>query len=184
VPKFAETFRNMEIELPDYTKFVIAVSDFVTAFGPALALLSVFAALAARRWARTPAGARRVDEWKLALPLFGNLVRISALASFLRTLATMLRGGIPLLEGLRVTERAVGNVVVGESIRRVAEDVERGESFSRALARAGAFPDLLPRMARIGEESGNRRMSSRRPSSTTRSTRSPPRSPRRSSPCS
>ncbi len=154
VPKFAETFRSMEIELPDYTKFVIALSDFAVTFGPALLLLALLAVAAARRWARTPAGGRTLDGWKLALPLFGNLARISALASFLRTLATMLRGGIPLLEGLRVAERAVGNSVVGASIRRVADDVERGESFSRALGRAGAFPDLLPRMTRIGEESG------------------------------
>lgn len=154
VPKFAETFKSMEIELPDYTKFVIALSDFAVSFGPALVLLAVLALVAARRWARTPAGARRLDEVKLALPVFGNLLRVSALAAFLRTLATMLRGGIPLLEALRVTERAVGNAVVGESIRGVAEEVERGESFSRALKRAGDFPALLPRMARIGEESG------------------------------
>lgn len=154
VPKFAQAFANMEIELPDYTKAVIALSDFAGYAWLPLLLLAALAAAAARRYSRTREGRLRIDGMKLSVPLFGRVVKFSVLANFLRTLSTMLRGGIPLLEALRVTERAVGNEVYAGMLSGVADDIERGESFSSSLARAGAFPDLLPKMAKIGEESG------------------------------
>lgn len=154
VPKFAEAFANMEIELPEYTKAVIGLSEMAGHYGLPLFLLALLALAALRRYARTREGRYRLDELRLSLPLFGRVIRFSILANFLRTLSTMLRGGIPLLEALRVTAHAVGNEVFAGRLGAVADAIERGESFSGALARHGGFPDLLPRMARIGEESG------------------------------
>ncbi len=154
VPKFTEAFANMNIELPAYTKFVISMSDFLTVYGPFLILLGGAIYYLFSEYLKTKKGRRNFDSFKLKIPVLGTIIGYSALSNFLLTLSTMIKGGIPVLESLVITEKAMGNVVYSEKIHQVIESVEKGESFNKSLRISGLFPDILMKMVKIGEESG------------------------------
>jgi type IV pilus assembly protein PilC len=154
IPKFTLAFENMDIELPAYTKFVIGLSDFFTTYGFFIIIFLIMGGYTLSSYFETPKGKRQLDTIKLALPVLGTIIGFSTLSNFLRTLATMLKGGIPLVEALVITEKSVGNTIYAEKISLVIQDVEKGDSFHECLKKSGMFPPLLVKMVKIGEESG------------------------------
>jgi general secretion pathway protein F len=95
-----------------------------------------------------------LDRAILDSPFFGDLVRQTETARLSRTLSALIRNGVPLTEALRIAAGVLANRALGTTVEVILRGVEQGRSLSSELQRSGAFPDLLPRLARIGEETG------------------------------
>jgi type IV pilus assembly protein PilC len=103
---------------------------------------------------KTPVGRFFWDSRRIRLPLFGPIAHKICLARFTRTLASLIRSGVPILEVLQIVSQTVGNVVMERAVKTAALDIERGESISAALARHPVFPAMIVRMVTAGEQTG------------------------------
>jgi type IV pilus assembly protein PilC len=156
VPKFEAIFHDMlgDKPLPTITLFVINVSKFVqnhwlVLFG------GLIAAVAGYKFAnRTPAGKSVSDRFKLHVPLFGDLIRKTAISRFSRTLGTLVTSGVPILQALNITRDTAGNMVIARAINQVHDSVKEGESIVQPLEASGVFPPMVISMVDVGEETG------------------------------
>ncbi len=156
VPKFEAIFHDMlgDKPLPTITLFVIGVSKFVQNHYLALIGL-IIAAFAAYRFAkRTKGGRLAIDRFKLRVPLFGDLVRKTAISRFSRTLGTLVTSGVPILQALNITRETAGNTVIARAISQVHDSVKEGESIVQPLEASKAFPPMVISMIDVGEETG------------------------------
>jgi len=156
VPKFEAIFHDMlgGKPLPIITTFVITVSRFVQ--GHWLVILAlIFAAVAGYKFAnRTPRGKSTIDGAKLRFPLFGDIIRKTAVSRFTRTLGTLVTSGVPILQALNITRETAGNMVIARAIGQVHESVKEGESIVQPLEASAAFPPMVVSMIDVGEETG------------------------------
>jgi type IV pilus assembly protein PilC len=111
-------------------------------------------AFAYKRWRATPAGRYRLDQLKLKVKVFGPLFHKSALSRFARTLATMIRSGVPILQALEIVAETVNNGVIARAIADVEDSVREGESLATPLAKHPTFPAMVVQMMAVGEETG------------------------------
>jgi type IV pilus assembly protein PilC len=156
VPKFEAIFHDMlgDRPLPGITIFVIGVSRFVQSHWLIL-LGAVIAFVAAYRFAaRTKSGRSTIDRLKLRVPLFGSLIRKTAVSRFSRTLGTLVTSGVPILQALNITRETAGNSVIAGAILQVHDSVKEGESIVQPLEASGAFPPMVVSMIDVGEETG------------------------------
>ena len=156
VPKFEAIFHDMlgDKPLPIITLFVIGVSSFVKNHGLIL-LGSIIAAVAAYKLiARTRPGRSIIDRFTLHVPLFGDVIRKTAISRFSRTLGTLVTSGVPILQALNITRETAGNMVIASAISRVHESVKEGESIVQPLEASGVFPPMVISMIDVGEETG------------------------------
>ena len=156
VPKFEAVFHDMlgDKPLPAVTLFVIAVSKFVQNHWLLLigVIVAVFAGL---RFANSTSGGRFIiDRFKLRVPLFGDLIRKTAISRFSRTLGTLVTSGVPILQALNITKETAGNMVIASAISQVHDSVKEGESIVQPLEASGAFPPMVISMIDVGEETG------------------------------
>jgi type IV pilus assembly protein PilC len=156
VPKFEGIFHDMlgDKPLPGITRFVIGVSKFVQ--GHWLILLGgIIALVAAYNFAnRTSGGRSFLDRFKLRVPLFGDVIRKTAISRFSRTLGTLVTSGVPILQALNITRATAGNTVISRAIAQVHDSVKEGESIVQPLEASGAFPPMVISMIDVGEETG------------------------------
>lgn len=154
IPKVTHIFEEVQQSLPPPTIVLIAISNFLKNFWWLLgvAILGLF--LVIRAWLRTEPGRLIYDRIKLKMPLFGGLSQKTAVARFARTLATLLIGGIPLLDSLNIVKNIVGNKVLSKAIDSTAGRIRQGESMADPLRRSGVFPPIVVRMIAAGEKSG------------------------------
>jgi general secretion pathway protein F len=154
VPSVAKIFESMKATLPFSTRLLIWMSDvirnfwfviFPTIFGGAYALFW---------WTQSASGKPVWDRLALKLPLFGNVARLLAMARFARTLATLLKSGVPLLNALDIVQAIMTNSVLAKVIDQARDSIREGESISAPLKRSGEFPPLVYHMIAIGERSG------------------------------
>jgi type IV pilus assembly protein PilC len=156
VPKFQGIFHDMlgDKPLPVITQFVIGVSTAVKNQG-LLILAGVIVLLAAYKLiARTRGGRSMIDRIKLGLPLFGDVLRKTAISRFSRTLGTLVTSGVPILQALNITRETAGNTVIANAISQVHESVKEGESIVQPLDASGVFPPMVISMIDVGEETG------------------------------
>ena len=156
VPKFEAIFHDMlgDKPLPAVTTFVIAVSKFVQNHWLVIVGL-LLAAVAGYRFAnRTARGRSTIDRGKLHVPLFGDVIRKTAISRFARTLGTLVTSGVPILQALSITRETAGNMVIARAISQVHERVKEGESIVQPLEASGAFPPMVVSMIDVGEETG------------------------------
>jgi type IV pilus assembly protein PilC len=155
IPKFAELYRDLSVELPLPTRILIAVATTLQAqvviILPALAVC----AIGFWFWTGTAGGRKWFDKLKLKLPILGNLWTMFSMAQLCRTLAMLLQGGTPLLSALEVTRDASGNSVISSSIAYAIGQVREGKSLSDSLEKTGHFPTLSIEMMRVGEQTGS-----------------------------
>src|SRR5437762_5043366 len=156
VPKFEAIFHDMlgDRPLPMITTFVITVSRFVQGHWLVI-LAAIFAAIAGYKFAnRTAKGKATLDRVKLRFPLFGDIIRKTAISRFSRTLGTLVTSGVPILQALNITRETAGNMVIARAIGQVHERVKEGESIVQPLEASGAFPPMVVSMIDVGEETG------------------------------
>lgn len=154
VPVFGEVFSSFNATLPTPTLYLIKISDLVKHY---LLLLVLAAGGAGYGWfyfIKTPAGRFFWDSRRIRLPIFGVIAHKICLARFTRTLASLIRSGVPILEVLQIVAQTVGNMVMENAIKTAASDIERGESIANALARHPVFPIMIIRMVTAGEQTG------------------------------
>ncbi|HKP93363.1 MAG TPA: type II secretion system F family protein [Chthoniobacterales bacterium] len=156
VPRFETIFHDMlgDKPLPGITVFVIGISGFVQHNWAVL--LGVIGALIIgyKMMSRTRAGRAVLDRVKLRAPLFGDLIRKTAISRFSRTLGTLVTSGVPILQALTITRETAGNVVIANAISQVHDSVKEGESIVQPLEASGAFPPMVISMIDVGEETG------------------------------
>ena len=156
VPKFEAIFHDMlgDKPLPGITLFVIGVSKLVQNHW--LVLIGVFIAVfAGYKFAnRTTGGRSAIDRFKLHIPLFGDLLRKTAISRFSRTLGTLVTSGVPILQALNITRETTGNMVIARAISQVHDSVKEGESIVQPLEASGVFPPMVVSMVDVGEETG------------------------------
>jgi len=157
LPTFLGIFQGMNIELPTSTKVLIAVSNFFQSptnlVLMALGLVVLF--IVFLRFRATEHGRETLDRWKMSFPIIGRVVQLNLYAQFARTLATLLRNGVPVLNALTITEQVVPNVILKKSIALTREAVTDGKTLAQPLAASGVFPQLMIDLIRIGEETGD-----------------------------
>jgi type II secretory pathway component PulF len=155
LPKFLAIFQSINMELPWATQMLVSSSRFVTKFWWLLILMGVCVGVVVNRFRATPAGRRKIDEWKLKMPVFGKLNRLNLFGQFSRTLGTLLTNGVSVLNALKITEDVMPNVILKEAIVKTREAVTDGKTLADPLARSKVFPQLMIDLIRIGEETGD-----------------------------
>jgi type IV pilus assembly protein PilC len=156
VPKFEQIFHDMlgDKPLPTITIFIITVSRLVQSQWLVL-IAALIALIAGYRFAnRTAGGKAFFDRIKLQLPLFGDVIRKTAISRFSRTLGTLVTSGVPILQALNITRETAGNAVIAGAINQVHDRVKEGESIVQPLEASGAFPPMVISMIDVGEETG------------------------------
>lgn len=141
--------------LPLVTRILLAVSDFTIHFWWIVLIVLVILVVVGSRWIRTPGGRQVFDELKMKMPPFGQLFMKMYMARFARTGTTLVASGVPLLQMLDITSRAVNNVHVEASIKRAIDKVRGGKALSESLSNDPNFLPLVPNMIKIGEQSGS-----------------------------
>jgi len=154
VPVFGEIFTSFHATLPAPTMYLIKISNFVKQYIILLALVGGAAAYGWFYFIKTPGGRLFWDSRRIKLPIFGAIAHKICLARFTRTLASLVRSGVPILEVLQIVSQTVGNVVMEKAVKAAALDIERGESISAALAKHPIFPTMIIRMVTAGEQTG------------------------------
>ena len=107
-----------------------------------------------RRWIKTDKGRAIWDSFKLRVPIFGGLVQKTALARFSRTLGSLTRAGVPILESLEIVADTAGNTVVADAVHDCQRGVKGGDSIARPLEQHEVFPPMVVQMMAVGEETG------------------------------
>jgi type IV pilus assembly protein PilC len=156
VPRFEAIFHDMlgDRPLPAITVFVISVSRFMQERWTILLGVVAGLMIAYKIAARSRAGRTLLDRVKLRAPLFGDLIRKTAISRFSRTLGTLVTSGVPILQALNITRETAGNRVIARAISQVHDSVKEGESIASPLETSGAFPPMVVSMIDVGEETG------------------------------
>ena len=154
IPTFAALFAGLGAQLPLPTRIVIALSDFLVNFMPFIIVGIGAIGYGFKSYYATAAGQHQIDGITLQLPVIGLLMRKIAVARFCRTLSTLLSSGVPILDGLGITARTSGNVIVEEAILQTRKRIERGETISAPLRETAVFPAMVTQMISVGETTG------------------------------
>ena len=156
VPRFKEMFDGIGAELPLLTSVLLELSNFVTSIGFAVgAPVAIFAGLYLfRGYYATKEGRLNIDSNIFKIPLFGDLIMRSEMASMCDTLSTLVNSGIPIVEGLERCITASSNQLIRNTIRRGITLVSQGQELSYSLAQSNVMPKLVISMIKIGEETG------------------------------
>ncbi len=154
IPRFAAMFSDFGGELPIPTKIVMIASDGLKQYGWLMAIIIVAGVIFLKRYRATPKGARVVDGVLLKVPVVGQVMRKGSVSRFSRTLSTLLASGVPLLDGLNVTARAAGNVVVSDAVDVIKNSVTGGSTLAEPMRSVGVFPPMVTQMVSVGEETG------------------------------
>ena len=156
VPRFEVIFHDLlgDKPLPPVTQFVIGFSGFMQNHG--LILLGIIVAIGFlyNLVGRTRRGRLVIDNFKLRMPLFGNLNRKTAISRFARTLGTLVTSGVPILQALNITRETAGNAAIALALARVHDSVKEGESIVQPLEASKQFPPMVVSMVDVGEETG------------------------------
>jgi len=154
IPVFATIFRDLGAELPWVTAFVVALSDFVQKNIIFVFIGLVAFVLAFRYYRNTKQGRWTTDRLLLKLPLFGKLLYKVAMTRVTRTLATLISGGVPMLEALKITSTTAGNVLLESQIIEARKLVSEGKTMNESFKQAGNFPTMMLQMINVGEATG------------------------------
>jgi general secretion pathway protein F len=154
VPKVTKVFDSLKVTLPWTTRLLLFTTDVLSNWW-----FIIFPGLAASivgfyLWTGSKAGKPVWDRWILKMPIIGSLTRMLAVARLTRTLSTLLKSGVPLLNALDIVKAIMTNTVLADVIEKARESIREGESIANPLKRSGEFPPLVYHMVAIGERSG------------------------------
>jgi type IV pilus assembly protein PilC len=156
VPQFATIFEQMGGTLPAPTRILIAISNFLRSWYavPGIALFAFLVTFSLKTYGKTETGKYNLDKARLRIPVFGMLARKVAISRFTRTLSTLTRSGVNILQALEITERTAGNEVFARAVREAADSVRNGDTLADPLMRSEVFPSMVTRMIGVGEKTG------------------------------
>lgn len=155
VPRLSGVFADLGDNLPAATKLLLAITGFLTNQWMFILGGIVGAFLLYRGWMATETGALVRDQFLLRMPVLGPVIRKAVVSRFSRVLGTLVYGGVPILEALRISGMAAGNRLFRTKSEEVEENVREGKSIADSMRDAGAFPPVLTHMVAIGEETGD-----------------------------
>ncbi len=154
IPRITKIFTQIKAELPLQTKFLILVADLVTNWWFILFPSIAGAVILFLRWRKSKTGRPKWDRFTLSAPVLGPVVRMIAVGRFARTLATLLRSGVPVLNALDIVKEVLNNVRLAEVVNEARDAIREGESIATPLRRSKEFPPIVVHMVAIGEKSG------------------------------
>jgi type IV pilus assembly protein PilC len=154
VPAFSDFYSSFGAQLPLVTRIIVGVSDFNRGQFLYLLVGLAVAGLAIVSWLQQKGQKARFDRLLLRLPMLGQVARKFSTSQMARTLATLLGGGLPLVNALDIASKSIGNQYMASQLEIVSARVREGESFARALDARGAFPEVAVKMAEVGESTG------------------------------
>ena len=154
VPEFAAFYAMSQEELPLSTRMLVSISNFALAYFGLLVLTILLAVAGGWAWLRRPGHRERVDRWLLEMPALGPIARKFSTSQAARTLATLLGGGIPLVNAIDVSARSIQNRYLAKELQLASQQVREGRALAVAMDESGAFPDVAIKMIEVGESTG------------------------------
>jgi len=154
IPVFGEIYDGFGAKLPGPTQFLIHLSNIVKSYFLLILLSGGGAVYGWLFFIKTKSGRKFWDSKRIKLPIFGQIAHKICLARFTRTLASLIRSGVPILEVLNIVSQTVGNVIMEKAIKDASADIERGEGIAVALGKHPIFPNMVIRMITAGEQTG------------------------------
>jgi type IV pilus assembly protein PilC len=154
IPAFSDFYAGFGAQLPLATRVIVGFSVFVRRWILLIASGVLLAIGAVAMWVRQPGQKARLDRALLGVPVLGEVARKFATSQMARTLATLLGGGLPLVNALDIAARSVGNQFMARELDVVGARVREGASFAAAMEARGVFPEVAVKMAEVGESTG------------------------------
>jgi len=154
VPVFGDVYKGFGAKLPGPTQWLISFSNTVREYLLYIIPAAIGIVYGWLAYIKTKTGREFWDRTRIKLPIFGVIAHKICLARFTRTLASLIRSGVPILEVLQIVSNTVGNVVMEKAVRVAAADIEKGEGISVALGKHPVFPSMIIRMVTAGEQTG------------------------------
>lgn len=154
IPQFADMFARFNADLPWSTKALLACSAFFVAYWPLIIIVAMGATFGFCSYTKTEKGRVVWGRWRLVFPIIGNVIYRATLGRFARSFGMMLKAGVPMTSALTLVADAVDNEYMGEKIRDMRRNIERGESLLRVSQQSGMFSPLVLQMIAVGEETG------------------------------
>lgn len=154
VPQMAQTFAAQDRELPGPTQFILAVSNFLTSYYLFISIVLLVVVSAFRYWKATPAGAYRLDQIKLRLPLVKYLSKTNAVVQFSYTLGMLLESGVHLSEALDIVVQIIDNRILADALRQARDNIVKQGKIAQYLQQTNVFPPIAIYLIRTGEQTG------------------------------
>ncbi len=156
VPKFQEIFKDLleGEQLPGLTRFVMGISKTMTVRLPLVIIVIVALVVLIKVLSKTRVGRYGLARLKLNMPIFGMLIRKTAIARFTRTLGTLMTSGVPVLQALNIVRDTVDNEVIARAVQLIHDSVKEGENMAPPIEAARVFPPMVVSMVEVGEETG------------------------------
>src|SRR5688500_13204409 len=155
VPTFAEFYGSFNAELPLSTRMIVALSDLIRGQLWLILIALGAAAFGFYTWVKQPGRGAQFDRWLLKMPVIGASVHKFSTSQMARTMATLLGGGIPLVNALEIAARSTGNRHMGKELEIVGARVREGQSFAGTLLERQTVPDVAIKMIEVGESTGS-----------------------------
>lgn len=154
VPIFAKMFSNLGAELPAPTQVVLQISEFLQSYFLVILGVIVAGIIGLRMMLKNDEGRFQFDKFMLKTPIFGDLIRKSAVARFTRTLGTLIQSGVTILDALEITAKTAGNKVLQRAIKKSVVSIAEGDTITNPLKESGVFPPMVIQMISVGEKTG------------------------------
>jgi general secretion pathway protein F len=155
IPQMQTIFESAELKLPWYTEAVIGASGILVNYWLIIVISIAGLAFLFKNWKSSPAGTEQWDRLVLKMPIVGAIARMVAVSRFTRTLATLLTGGVPMLQAMDIVRNVVGNSVLAHAIDEARNNISEGESVAVPLRKSEQFPPIVTHMIAIGEKTGD-----------------------------
>ena len=154
IPTFKQVFSAFGGELPMPTQVLIAISEWLKHYIFFMFIVIIVALFIMRQYVKTEKGSRVWHKILLKVPVFGPLLRKVAIAKFSRTLGTLVKSGVPILDAIGTTGKTAGNKIVEDAVMLARENIREGERIATPLKASGVFPPMVIQMIAVGEETG------------------------------
>jgi type IV pilus assembly protein PilC len=155
IPTFKSVFASFGGELPFPTRILLSISDFLRHNFLYVIMIPIGLFVGTKKWYKTEQGHESIDGWTIRLPVLGDLLKKVAVSKFTRTLGTLIKSGVPILQAMDTVAKTSGNKVVEKAIFKTRESIREGEKIADPLKLSGIFPPMVIQMISVGEETGN-----------------------------
>src|SRR5579884_2226631 len=154
IPTFQTMFASANIALPLPTRIVIGASHFLKSYWYVIGAAIAAGIFSLKRYYATPAGKLAIDRLMLKAPVLGDVLRKSAVSRFTRTLGTLISSGVSILDGLEITAKTAGNMVIHNAVMESRASIAGGETIAAPLKKSQVFPPMVISMISVGEQTG------------------------------